>query len=317
MLPCPARCVRRTWWWSTSVTWRAWWPRQRWRTQCRCWHQVSGWCAPGLARWEAALLLQASAMLHYATLHCAIQTLPHMYSSSITRLGAQTLTFLEACANGMHQWHAHQQIACQGALSSEQSTLLSLALVAHLQVDPHAILDMQEEEGGGGQGGAAAAGPAADTAGSMAFLSHEPVASTSRQRRRPEAAAGSGGGSGSRGRSKLAAAWSQQHDTAADASTTSSTTGGDVQRPANGADHEQHGHHHHHHQDSQQQQQDHPGPLPARPHLHGSFHTLSITLQQPLSMAAFQQYVVQQLLPCRALTRAKGIVWMAERRADR
>lgn len=205
--------------------------------------------------------------------------------------------------------------------SSEHSTWLSPAAVAHLQVDPQAILDMQEaDEEVGAAVGTAAAGPAADSAGSMAFLSHEPVASTSRQRRRPETAAGSGGGSGSgRGRSKLAAAWLQQHDAAADASTTSSTTGGDVQAAVNGAAHAQHGHHHHLHHDSQlqPQQQDHPGPLPARPHLHSSFHTLSVTMQQPLSMAAFQRYVVRQLLPCRALTRAKGIVWMAERREDR
>jgi hypothetical protein len=188
---------------------------------------------------------------------------------------------------------------------------------AALQGDVQAILDVRgpeegkEEEGEQGAPGAAAAAAAAAAAGSVAFLSHEPVpAAKARHGSRgagPAAQAGGGSKQGSSsGRSKLAAAWSKERDQRdQQRAEGGGAAGGGAAAPGTG--------HQHHGQQHQGQQHSHAHSH----HGHSSFHTVSVLQEAPISMEAFQRYVVQQLLPCAGLTRAKGILWMAERRSHR
>ncbi len=183
------------------------------------------------------------------------------------------------------------------------------------QVDVQAVLDVEAPEDGGEESAPGAAAAAAAAAGSVAFLSHEPVPAANARRgsRGAGVAAQAGGGSkqssGGGGRSKLAAAWAKERALQALQQAEGSSGGGSGGSTAPGAGHQHHGHEHH--STGQAQGQAH------RHHGHSSFHTVSVLQEAPVSMEAFQRYVAQQLLPCAGLTRAKGILWMAERRSHR
>lgn len=145
-------------------------------------------------------------------------------------------------------------------------------------------------------GAPVAASPAPPAPSPAAFMSHEPTPYSGAAGISP-----AGGGQGRRARPpaklRLPAA-----DAAAASTSGSQTVHGPVQL------------HPHSHDQSSGSRHSQQGTGSAGSH---GFMTASLSLERPLSMAAFQAFVACHLRPCASLFRCKGFLWFAENRRAR